>query len=77
VVVDAFLLPAIAPGDFVEVQDAPMRVPMLLVHRVAHRLDRHGGGTTTLAGRRAADADLLGVLGGLLGAAAGAIGGLL
>lgn len=74
------VLPQVGPGDVVEVQDAPVPVPLLTVRRVEHRLDRHGGRTRIVA-RASADADLLGRLGALLGdpagALAGAVGGLL
>ena len=75
-----FLLPGVGPGDILEVQDAPMPLPLLEVRRVEHRLDRAGGRTRIVA-RAGADADLLGRLGELLGnpagALAGAVGGLL
>jgi hypothetical protein len=80
----AFLLPGIGPGDVIEVQDAPVPVPLLQVRRVEHRVDRTGGRTRIVA-CAGADADLLGqlgsLLGGLLGNPAGALaasaGGLL
>lgn len=81
---DATLLPGVGPGDVLEVQDAPVPLPLLEVRRVEHRVDRTGGRTRIVA-RAGADADLLGRLGDLLGsvlgdpagALAGAVGGLL
>jgi hypothetical protein len=87
VVLETFLLPQVGPGDVLEVQDAPVPVPLLQVRRVEHRVDAAGGRTRIVA-RAGADADLLGQLGSLLGqlgglladpagALAGAAGGLL
>jgi len=87
VTLETFLLPQVGPGDILEVQDAPVPVPLLQVRRVEHRVDAAGGRTRIVA-RAGADADLLGQLGGLLGqmssllanpagALAGAVGGLL
>ncbi|MFC0533290.1 hypothetical protein [Phytohabitans kaempferiae] len=77
---ETFLLPALGPGDVLEIQDAPVPVPLLQVRRVEHRVDAAGGRSRVVA-RAGADADLLGQLGGLLagaaGALAGAVGGLL
>lgn len=82
--VTAFLLPGVGPGDVIEIQEAPVPMPLLQVRRVEHRVDRAGARTRIVA-RAGADADLLGQLGGLLGgllgnpagAVAGAVGGLL
>lgn len=73
----AFLLPAVAPGDVLEIQEAPYPVPLLQVRRVQHRLDRRGG-RTHIAAWGAPSEDLLGsLLASALGAVAGAVGGLL
>lgn len=80
----AFLLPGVGPGDVIEIQEAPVPLPLLQIRRVEHRVDGAGGRTRIVA-RAGADADLLGRLGGLLGgllgspagALAGAAGGLL
>ena len=80
----AFLLPGVGPGDVLEIQEAPLPLPLLQVRRVEHRVDGAGGRTRIVA-RAGADADLLGSLGSLLGgllanpagALAGAVGGLL
>jgi hypothetical protein len=70
-----FLLPALRPGTVVEIQDLPagLSAGPWLVTRVQHRLDPAEGGHTVFDARHAG-ADLLA---GLLGALAGAVGGLL
>ncbi|EIV92704.1 hypothetical protein [Frankia sp. QA3] len=71
-----FLLPALGPGDLVEVRDAPVPLSLLQVRRVEHRVDAAGARTRIVA-RAGAGSDLLGQLGSLLGNPAGAVGGLL
>jgi hypothetical protein len=68
------LVPTLRPGNVVEVQDLPAGMPPgpWLVTRVEHRLVPGAGGTTDFDGVRAVASG-----GGLLGALAGAIGGLL
>lgn len=71
-----FLLPALRPGDVVEIQDlpAPLESGAWIVTRMRHNVGP-GGGQTVFEGRLAgAGFDLLG---SLMGAALGAIGGLL
>jgi hypothetical protein len=71
-----FLLPGMRPGQVVEVQslaDGLSGGPWLIT-RVTHRLAPASGGETTL---EAESADTESLLAGLLGAALGAIGGLL
>jgi prophage tail gpP-like protein len=69
-----FLLPALRPGTVIEVQElpSPMTGGPWLIERVVHRLDRMNGGSTLLEGSTASPPTE-----GLLGALAGAIGGLL
>jgi len=71
-----FLLPALRPGNVIEVQELPqgLSTSSWLVTRVQHSFER-GFGTTRFWGETAAAGSSL--LGGLLGAAAGAAGGLL
>jgi hypothetical protein len=71
-----FLLPALRPGSVIEVQDLPdgLSKGPWLITRVEHSFGR-GSGTTRFWGETASAGSSL--LGGLLGAAAGAIGGLL
>ncbi len=70
-----FLLPKLRPGMRVEIQKLPNNMTQgpWLITRLEHRLSGAGGGHTSFEARNAAS-DLLG---GLLGAALGAIGGLL
>jgi prophage tail gpP-like protein len=68
-----FLLPALRPGDVVDIQDLPDGLeggPWLLT-AVTHRLGHGEGGTTQFEGRAASGGA------GLLGGALGAVGGLL
>jgi hypothetical protein len=69
-----FLLPALRPGQVIEVQDlpAPLSGGPWFVTRVEHRLE-HGAGQTRFEAHSAASPSLLGAL---LGAAAAALGGL-
>jgi hypothetical protein len=70
-----FLLPFLRPGAVVEVQELPGGLsggPWLITH-VRHRLDPRRGGLTVFYGVSAG----AGGPGGLLGAALGAVGGLL
>jgi hypothetical protein len=71
-----FLLPGIRPGQVVEVQSLPdgLSGGPWLITRVTHRLAPAHGGETML---EAESADAESLLGGLVGAALGAIGGLL
>jgi len=70
-----FLLPALRPGMVIEVQDLPndLSSGSWLVTHVTHRLHPDRGGTTHFQGTSTAS----GGLGGLLGAALSAVGGLL
>ena len=71
-----FLLPALRPGAVIEVQSLPDGLsggPWLLT-RVSHELRPGSGGRTTI---EAETADTGSLLGQLLGAALGAVGGLL
>lgn len=70
-----FLLPALRPGNVTEVQDLPDKLSTgpWLITCVEHRFEC-GSGTTRFWGETATAAPSL--LGGLLSAAAGAIGGL-
>ncbi|HEU4432609.1 MAG TPA: hypothetical protein VFR51_04385 [Pyrinomonadaceae bacterium] len=71
-----FLLPALRPGDVIEVQSLPDGLgagPWLLT-RVQHELRPGSGGFTTI---EAESADTSSLLSGLLGAGLSAIGGLL
>ena len=74
----AFLLPALRPGDTVDIQDLPdpLAGGPWLVTAVTHRLDATKGGETTFEAR-AAGGGLAGALGSLAGAALSAVGGLL
>ena len=76
VTADCFLLPALRPGSVIEVQDLPdgLSTGPWLITRVQHSFER-GFGTTRFWGETATAGSSLS--GGLLGAAAGAIGGLL
>jgi prophage tail gpP-like protein len=69
-----FLLPALRPGTVIQVQElpSPLTGGPWLIERVVHRLDRNSGGRTVLEGTTASPPSE-----GLLGALAGAIGGLL
>jgi hypothetical protein len=71
-----FLLPALRPGSVIEVQELPedLSTGPWLVTRVEHNFQR-GYGTTRFWGETATTGSSL--LGGLAGAAAGAVGGLL
>jgi hypothetical protein len=71
-----FLLPALRPGSVIEVQELPNGLSKgpWLITRVEHNFER-GFGTTRFWGETATAA--ASTLGGLAGAAAGAIGGLL
>ncbi len=71
-----FLLPTLRPGNVIEVQELPdgLSSGPWLITRVEHSFER-GFGTTRFWGETASAGPSL--LGGLLGAAAGAIGGLL
>lgn len=71
---DCWLLPAMRPGQLVEVQGLPAGLPAgpWLLTAVVHRLDGRLGGSTRL--RAVVGGDMLG---SLLGAALGALGGLL
>ena len=71
-----FLLPSLRPGHVIEVQELPNGLSKgpWLITRVQHSFER-GFGTTRFWGETATASPSL--LGGLLGAAAGAIGGLL
>ena len=73
-VADCWLLPAVRPGQLVEVQGLPGRLPAgpWLVTSVVHTLDGRTGGTTRLRAVVGGDA-----LGSLLGAALAALGSLL
>jgi hypothetical protein len=71
-----FLLPALRPGDVIEVQSLPDGLsggPWLLT-RVAHQLRPGSGGCTTI---EAEDAGAASLFSGLMGAALSALGGLL
>lgn len=71
-----FLLPALRPGDVIEVQSLPDGLsggPWLLT-RVSHELRAGSGGRTTI---EAEDADAASLLSDLLGAALSGLGGLL
>ena len=71
-----FLVPKLRPGMAIEIQELPnglSKGPWLLT-RVEHKLSGAAAGGTTTFEARGASSDLLG---GLLGAALGAIGGLL
>jgi hypothetical protein len=71
---ECWLLPSVRPGQLVEVQDLPDRLPggPWLVTSVVHHLDGRAGGTTSIRAVVGGDA-----LGSLLGAALSAIGSLL
>jgi hypothetical protein len=71
-----FLLPTIRPGDVVDVQSLPdgLSGGPWLITRVTHRLAPNRGGETLLEGE---SADTESLLGALIGAALGTIGGLL
>ena len=73
---DCFLLPELRPGNVIEVQELPQGLSSgpWLVTRVQHSFER-GFGRTRLWGETASAGPSLS--GGLLGAVAGAVGGLL
>ncbi|HVF14081.1 MAG TPA: hypothetical protein VM942_05735 [Acidimicrobiales bacterium] len=73
-VADCWLLPAVRPGQLLEVQGLPGRLPAgpWLVTSVVHTLDARAGGATRLRAVVGGDA-----LGSLLGAALGALGSVL
>lgn len=68
-VLTAFLLPGIRPGQVIEIQDLPDAIPggPYLVTRVGHRLGPAGGSTIIDAEALAAPSSLLGALAGALG----------
>jgi hypothetical protein len=76
VTANCFLLPSLRPGTVIEVQELPdgLSTGPWLLTCVQHTFDR-GSGTTRFWGETASASSSL--LGDLLGAAAGAIGGLL
>jgi hypothetical protein len=69
----AWLLPALAPGARVEIQDAPAHLGLseCRVEQVVHTVEAARGARTRVWGTRQTEA------GGALGALAGAVGGLL
>jgi hypothetical protein len=71
---ECWLLPSLRPGQLVEVQGLPERLPAgpWLVTAVTHRVDPIAGGVTRIEATQGGAA-----LAGLLGGALGALGGLL